>query len=58
MGEGADGVRAYSSKRVPGAKCVVASQYKGGAQAAPVSATPALLNKSDLLGRGRKVGTR
>ncbi|QSX78320.1 lytic transglycosylase domain-containing protein [Agrilutibacter solisilvae] len=40
--EGADGVRAYSSKRVPGAKCVVASQYKGGAQAGPVSAGPAM----------------
>ena len=48
--EGADGVRAYSSKKVPGAKCVVASQFKGGsskpaiAPRVPVaagSATPA-----------------
>jgi soluble lytic murein transglycosylase-like protein len=41
--EGADGVRAYSSKRVPGAKCVVASQYKGGSQnASTASAAPAM----------------
>jgi soluble lytic murein transglycosylase-like protein len=38
--EGADGVRAYSSKRVPGAKCVVASQFKGGASAAPAAPPP------------------
>ncbi|HJW46418.1 MAG TPA: lytic transglycosylase domain-containing protein [Lysobacter sp.] len=44
--ESPDGTRSYVSKRVPGAKCVVAGQYKGSerrAAAAPVaagSATP------------------
>src|SRR6478609_5465935 len=41
--QGADGVTAYTSKRIPGAKCVVASQFKGGAASAPapVKAPPA-----------------
>lgn len=42
--EAADGVRAYVSKRVPGAQCAVVSQYRGGkARAvAPKRSTPAV----------------
>ena len=40
--EGADGVRAYSSKKVPGARCVVASQYKGGGKASQAPAPAAM----------------
>ncbi|HEY0660364.1 MAG TPA: lytic transglycosylase domain-containing protein [Lysobacter sp.] len=45
--DGADGARTYSSKRIPGAKCTVASQYSSSRRQAPSnpaaigSATPA-----------------
>jgi soluble lytic murein transglycosylase-like protein len=35
--ESPDGSRAYVSKRVPGAKCVIAGQYKGSERSAPIA---------------------